>query len=138
MKKICALLVTVVMVFSLVGCGKISYSDIVGEWTTQSIDGTSVEEYAKKLGTTVAMAASNMTIKDDDTIVMTNAVTSATYKYVRKSNGIEVMQEGSDTILMSMKFDDDAKTFTYQLDMGNKVIMTIVMKKGTTDLTAEK
>lgn len=138
MKKVLAFMLVAVMTVSLVGCGEISYDDITGDWTTKTVNGKSVEEYAKELGTTVEMSATNMQITDDDKLVVTNAVTSANYVYERKSNGIEVKEEGKDDILFSMVYDSDAKTFSYQMDLGNGQMMTIVMEKGKVDFSASK
>ena len=82
----------VALVVCLVGCGEIPYENITGDWTTKSMDGKSVAEYAAALGTTAEMAAMNMEIKDDNTLVATNAASSQTYQYERKSDGIEVKQ----------------------------------------------
>lgn len=138
MKKILAFVLAAVMSVSLVGCGEISYDDITGDWTTKTVNGKSVAEYAKELGTTVDMAATNMQITNDDKMVVTNAVTSANYVYERKSNGIEVKEEGKDDILFSMEYDSDAKTFSYQMDLGDGQTMTIVMEKGKVDFSASK
>lgn len=135
MKRVFAVVAAVVMVFSLVGCGEISYDDITGDWTTKTVNGKSVEEYAKSLNVDKSQAATNMTIKDDDTMVSSSAAATQNFTYERKSDGIEVKQEGSDTILMSMKYDKDAKTLTYEVDLGSQK-MTVVMEKGKTDLTA--
>lgn len=135
MKKIIALVAAVVMMFSLVGCGEISYDDITGDWTTKTVDGMTVEEYAASLGVDISQAATNMTIKDDDTIVSTSSAASQTLTYERRSNGIEVKEQGKDTILMSMTYDKDAKTFSYEVDLGGTK-MKIVMEKGKADLTA--
>ena len=136
MKKVLAFMLVAVMTVSLVGCGEISYDDITGDWTTKTVNDKSVEEYAKELGTTVEMAATNIQITDDDKLVVTNAVTSANYVYERKSNGIEVKEEGKDDILFSMVYDSDAKTFSYQMDLGDGQMMTIVMEKGKVDFAA--
>lgn len=135
-KKVLAFVLAAVMTVSLVGCGEISYDDITGDWTTKTVNDKSVEEYAKALGTTVEMAATNMQITDDDKLVVTNAATSANYVYERKSNGIEVKEEGKDDILFSMVYDSDAKTFSYQMDLGDGQMLTIVMEKGKVDFTA--
>lgn len=135
-KKVLAFVLAAVMTVSLVGCGEISYDDITGDWTTKSINGTSVAEYAESLGTTVEMAATNMQITEDDKLVATNAAASANYVYERKSNGIEVKEEGKDEILFSMVYDSDAKTFSYQMDLGEGQMLTIVMEKGKIDFPA--
>jgi uncharacterized lipoprotein YehR (DUF1307 family) len=136
MKKVLALIFAVVMAISLVGCGEISYDDITGEWTTKTIGDQTAEEYAEAYGTTVSMVASNFTITDDEKLVVANASASAEYVYERKSNGIEVKEEGKDDVLFSMTYDEDTQTFSYQVDTGNGTV-TYVLEKGTTNLTAE-
>lgn len=134
-KKVLVFVLTAVMMVTFVGCGKVSYEDITGDWTTKTVNGKSVEEYAKELNTTKEMAATNMQISDDDKIVVTNAVTSANYVYERKTDGIEVKEEGNDEVLLSMVYDSDAKTFTYQMDLGDGQMLTIVLEKGKVDFS---
>lgn len=135
MKKAIALVATVVMVFSLAGCGAISYDDITGDWTTKSVDGKSIDEYAQSLGVDKSQVATNMTIKDDDTIECSSATVTEKYTYERKSNGFEVKKEGSDEIFMSVTYNESDKTLSYQVNPGTGVV-TIVLEKGKADFTA--
>lgn len=135
MKKVLALMLVAVMAVGLVGCGEISYDDITGDWTTKTVNGMSVDDYAASLGVSPAQVATNMTITDDDKIVATSATASQNYVYERKADGIEVKEEGKDDILFSMAYDTNAKTFSYKLDIGNGQTMTIVLEKGKADLT---
>jgi uncharacterized lipoprotein YehR (DUF1307 family) len=135
-KRILALMIVTVMAIGLVGCGEISYDDITGDWTTKTIDGKTLEEYADSYGTTAAMVASNFTITDEDKVTIKNASVSGTYDYERKSNGIEVKEEGKEDILFSMTYDSETKTFTYKVDAGTGAV-TCVLEKGTTDLTED-
>lgn len=135
MKKVLALMLVAVMAVGLVGCGEISYDDITGDWTTKTVNGMSVDDYATSLGVSPAQVATNMTITDDDKIVATSATASQNYVYERKADGIEVKEEGKDDILFSMAYDTNAKTFSYKLDIGNGQTMTIVLEKGKADLT---
>lgn len=135
MKKVLALMLVAVMAVGLVGCGEISYDDITGDWTTKTVNGMSVDDYATSLGVSPAQVVTNMTITDDDKIVATSATASQNYVYERKADGIEVKEEGKDDILFSMAYDTNAKTFSYKLDTGNGQTMTIVLEKGKADLT---
>lgn len=135
MKKVLALMLVAVMAVGLVGCGEISYDDITGDWTTKTVNGMSVDDYATSLGVSPTQVATNMTITDDDKIVATSATASQNYVYERKADGIEVKEEGKDDILFSMAYDTNAKTFSYKLDIGNGQTMTIVLEKGKADLT---
>lgn len=137
MKQIMALMLAVAMAAGLVGCGEIPYEDILGDWTSKTINDQSLEEYAAMVGVTPADAAVNMSFTDDNKLAVTNATASQNYVYERKSDGVEVKEEGKDDILFSMKYDDGAKTLTYQMDLGNGQMMTIVMEKGTTDFSKD-
>jgi uncharacterized lipoprotein YehR (DUF1307 family) len=135
-KKVLALILVAGMAVGLAGCGEISYDDITGDWTTKTIDGKSVAEYADSYGTTVAMAASNFTITAEDKVTIKNASVSGTYDYERKSNGIEVKEEGKEDILFSMTYDSETNTLSYKVDAGTGSV-TCVLEKGTTDLTED-
>ena len=135
MKKVLALMLVAVMAVGLVGCGEISYDDITGDWTTKTVNGMSIDDYAASVGVSPAQVTTNMTITDDDKIVVTNVTASQNYVYERKADGIEVKEEGKDDILFSMAYDTNAKTFSYKLDTGNGQTMTIVLEKGKADLT---
>lgn len=132
-KTILVLAMAFAMTVGVTGCGEISYDAITGDWTTKSINGKSVEEYAASLNTTADMAAMNMEIRDDGSLVAQNAAASQTYVYERKSDGIEVKEEGKDAILFSMAYDENEKTLSYQMDLGNSQMMTFVMEKGKVD-----
>lgn len=133
-KKIISLMITVVMAAGLTACA-VSYGDITGEWTTKSINDETPAEYAKNLGVTEDQVVTNMKITDDDKLVVSNATTTSTFDYERKSNGIEVKEEGKEEILFSMELDKDSRTLTYKYDLGNGQILTMVMGEGTADLT---
>lgn len=134
-KRILALVMAAAMAFCLVGCGEIPYEEITGEWTTKTLDGTPVEEYAKNLNVTKAEVASNITIERDGKMTIANSSASRNYTYERKSNGIEVMEEGKDEVVFSMGYDSSAKTFSYMVDFQNGQSMGIVMERGKTDFS---
>lgn len=136
-KKLACMLLVAVMMISLVGCGEISYDDIKGDWTATKIGGMTTEEYAAALGATVDMAGVNVTISEDDKITFINAAGEQTYDYERRSNGIEVKEEGKDEIYMSMTYDEEKKTLTYKVKIGTEEL-EYVLEKGTTDLTPQQ
>lgn len=135
MKKAMVLATAAVMMFSMAGCGEISYDDITGDWTVKTIDGKAIEEYAAAAGVDKAQVTSNMTITDDDKLVTANATDTGNYVYERMSDGLVVKEEGSDKVLFTLQYDADAKTLSYQLDLGTGTQVPVVMEKGKADLT---
>lgn len=139
MRKIISILMVAVFVLAMTGCGEISYDKITGAWTVATIDGKTVEEYAMENGYDPNQTGANWTIKEDDTMSQQTAAVSQNFLYERKSNGMELYANNDvnkKTIIMSMVYDEEADTLTYQMDLGSGTPTTIVMKKGTTQLTA--
>ncbi|MCI7502840.1 MAG: hypothetical protein MSA76_04155 [Clostridium sp.] len=134
MKKIVSAVLVFVMMLSLVGCG-ISYDDIKGDWTAKTINGKTVDEYAASHGVDPSLATVNVNITEDDKLTITNANHETKYDYVRRSNGIEVKEEGKDEVYMTMLYDEDKKTLTYKVDLGNGQTEEYVLEKGKADLT---
>ena len=114
----------------LVGCGEISKSDIVGDWTVDTVNGMSLADYAASLGLTEGQVVTNLTIRDDDTMVSESALSSDEFDIERKADGFEVKQKGKSEIFMSVKYDADAQTLTYSVEDGQGGTVTQVMKKG--------
>ena len=134
MKKIVSAVLVFVMMLSLVGCG-ISYDDIKGDWTAKTINGKTVDEYAASLGVDPSLVTVNVNITEDDKLTITNANNETKYDYVRRSNGLEVKEEGKDEVYMTMLYDEDKKTLTYKVDLGNGQTEEYVLEKGKADLT---
>ena len=134
MKKIVSAVLVFVMMLSLAGCG-ISYDDIKGDWTAKTINGMTVDEYAASLSVDPSLVTVNVNITEDDKLTITNANHETKYDYVRRSNGIEVKEEGKDEVYMTMLYDEDKKTLTYKVDLGNGQKMEFVLEKGKADLT---
>ena len=97
MKKFLTMALVFVMMFSMVGCG-ISYSDITGDWTAKTINGKSIDEYAASLGCDPSQATVNVNITDNDKLTITSTNGSQKFDYERRSNGIELKEEGKDTV----------------------------------------
>lgn len=134
MKKIVSAVLVFVMMLSLAGCG-ISYDDIKGDWTAKTINGKTVDEYAASRGVDPSLATVNVNITEDDKLTITNANNETKYDYVRRSNGLEVKEEGKDEVYMTMLYDKDKKTLTYKVDLGNGQTEEYVLEKGKADLT---
>ena len=135
MKKIVSAVLVFVMMLSLAGCG-ISYDDINGDWTAKTINGMTIDEYAASLGVDPSQATVNVNITEDDTLTITSTNGSQKFDYERRSNGIELKEEGKDEIYMSMTYDKDKKTLTYKMDLGNGQTMEVVLEKGKADITS--
>lgn len=135
MKKIVSAVLVFVMMLSLAGCG-ISYDDIKGDWTAKTINGMTIDEYAASLGVDPSQATVNVNITEDDTLTITSTNGSQKFDYERRSNGIELKEEGKDEIYMSMTYDEDKKTLTYKMDLGNGQTMEVVLEKGKADITS--
>ena len=134
MKKIVSAVLVFVMMLSLAGCG-ISYDDIKGDWTAKTINGKTVDEYAASLSVDPSLVTVNVNITEDDKLTITNANNETKYDYVRRSNGLEVKEEGKDEVYMTMLYDEDKKTLTYKVDLGNGQMQEYVLEKGNADLT---
>lgn len=135
MKKFLTMALVFVMMFSMVGCG-ISYSDITGDWTAKTINGKSIDEYVASLGCDPSQATVNVNITDNDKLTITSTNGSQKFDYERRSNGIELKEEGKDTVYMSMSYNKDDKTLSYKMDLGNNNIMEVVLEKGKADITS--
>lgn len=135
MKKIVSAVLVFVMMLSLAGCGAISYDDIKGDWTAKTINGKTVDEYAASLSVDPSLVTVNVNITEDDKLTITNANNETKYDYVRRSNGLEVKEEGKDEVYMTMLYDEDKKTLTYKVDLGNGQMQEYVLEKGKADLT---
>lgn len=138
MKKIAkitsAIMMTFVMILSIAGCG-LDMSKVKGDWTLNTINGQSLEEYAAGYGTTAAACAVNMTVNDKD-VVIANTASSQTYSIQVKSNGFEVLNPSDNkTVFMSVTYDASAETLSYSLSDG-QTEQKFVFKKGTADLAA--
>lgn len=135
MKKLMALVMSVVMLIACTACsGGIDISKIKGDWTISTVNGTDTEEYFASQGVTdAAQAHGNLTINDDGTLTVTNNVGSTTYNYEKRSNGVEVKQDGQ--VILSFAYDSSADTLTYAITDGTNT-NTFVYVKGTYDFAA--
>ena len=129
-KKLLSFLLVGAMAACLTACGTVE-KDVEGDWTTDTINGKPVADWAAEKGTNVAGAASNMNVKSGK-ITVTNSAMSQTYDAEYKSNGFEVKSNG--TVVMSIAYDSSAKTLSYKVNVNGEE-NTYVMKKGTTDLS---
>lgn len=135
MKKLMALVMTVVMLIACTACsGGIDISKIKGDWTISTVNGTDTEEYFASQGITdPAQAHGNVTINDDGTLIVTNNAGSLTYNYEKRANGVEVKQDGK--LILSFAYDSSADTLTYAVTDGTNT-NTFVYVKGAYDFAA--
>ena len=129
-KLLVGLMAVAMMSMVLVGCGSVQ-KQVDGDWTTSTINGKSVEEYAAEVGTNAAGAASNLSIKDGKATVSNSAMTM-NYDVEYKSDRAEVKQDGN--VVLTLTYNKDADTLSYKVDV-NGTTNEYVMKKGTTDLS---
>ena len=135
MKKVVALVMTVVMLIACTACsGGIDINKIKGDWTISTVNGMDAEEYFASQGITdPAQAHGNLTINDDGTLIVTNSAGSITYEYDKRANGVEVSQDGQ--VVLSFAYDSSADTLTYTVTNGT-ITLSMVYVKGTYDFAA--
>ncbi|MEE3467639.1 MAG: hypothetical protein VZQ83_04295 [Eubacterium sp.] len=132
-----ALAIGVLSCVCLVGCGAISMDDIKGDWTTDTMDGQALADYAAANGIADAgMLVSNWTIKDDKTLISENVTGTLEFDMELKSNGFELKQKGQSDIYCSVLFDKDAGTLSFDTKDANGGTVKCVMKKGKGELSA--
>jgi len=125
-----ALAIGVLSCVCLVGCGAISMDDIKGDWTTDTMNGKSVEDFAAENGLAVGMVISNWTIKDDKTLISENVTGTLEFDMELKANGFELKQKGQSDIYCSVLFDKDKGTLSFDTKDANGGTVKCVMKKG--------
>ncbi len=136
-KMALALAIGVLSCVCLVGCGAISMDDIKGDWTTDTMDGQSLEDYAAANGiASPGTLVSNWTIKDDKTLVSENVTGTLEFDMELKSNGFELKQKGQKDIYCSVLFDKDAGTLSFDTTDASGKKIKLVMKKGKGDIEA--
>ena len=127
MKKLVVVVLAVAMMaMCMVGCGSVQ-KDVDGDWTTSTINGQNLSDYAAATGQTVGQCTNNWTIKDGK-MTVNSVLGSANMDVDYKSNGIDCKENG--TISFSCLYDKDAKTLTYKSNVGGTEY-TFVMVKGT-------
>ena len=136
-KMALALAIGVLSCVCLVGCGAISMDDIKGDWTTDTMDGKSLEDYAAATGVgSAGMLVSNWTIKDDKTLVSENVSGTLELEMELKSNGFELKQKGQKDVYCSVLFDKDKGTLSFDQTDATGATIKIVMKKGKGEIDA--
>ena len=136
-KMALALAIGVLSCVCLVGCGAISMDDIKGDWTTDTMDGKSLEDYAAATGVgSAGMLVSNWTIKDDKTLISENVSGTLELEMELKSNGFELKQKGQKDVFCSVLFDKDKGTLSFDQKDATGATIKIVMKKGKGEIEA--
>lgn len=139
-KKVLAVVLLGIMVFSLTACG-LDMSKVKGEWTLSTVNGKAIDEYASQLeanGIPTFTAFINYEITDKKfkaiSLDGSGNEQSSEYDIKVKSNGFECMT--GDTILMSVLYDDKASTLSYKVKVGDQEL-EYKLVKGKTDLQAK-
>lgn len=129
-KKLALVLVAaMVMGMCLVGCGSVQ-KDVDGDWTLDKVNGQAVADWASANGMDVTLANMNMNVKDGKATV-TNYQGTVTYDVEYKSNGFEVMQNGS--VAFSVAYNKDAQSLSYKFNL-NGTEFSYDLKKGTSEI----
>ena len=135
-KLFSAMLMIVVLVFSLTGCG-VDMSKMKGDWKVKTVDGKSVAEYAEAKGINQFLVLKNVNITDEKITVKmfdSEKEVSETYNVTKKSNGIEGRTDAHK--------DEKNPDITFEL-LDNGTLKTkytdaeVIYEKGTIDLKAE-
>ena len=134
-KLLSAMLMIVVLVFSLTGCG-VDMSKVKGDWKLKTFDGKTVEDY---LNNNQSYIGQNVTITDKEikySYIEGGQVVTKTYETTVKSNGVEGYANKDDkSPAVSFKPVDG------NLQMDGKgpdgKVITLVFEKGTRDLQKE-
>ena len=136
-KRVLAVVLLGVMIFSLTACG-VDMSKIKGDWTLSTVGGKSLEEYAAASGVGVWATMTNYNITDDKitTDILnpdgsgSHMSTSLTLK--KRSNGVEGYS--GDTLACSLIYDEKADTLTMKMGADEASAIAFVFKKGKADL----
>ena len=127
MKKLVVVVLAVAMMtMCMVACGTVQ-KDVDGDWTTSTINGQSLEDWAASTGQTVGACTTNWTVKDGK-MTAVSALGNATMEVEYKSNGFEAKENGS--IAFSVAYNKDAQTLSYKVNVAGTEY-DYVMKKGT-------
>ena len=136
-KVVSALLLVVVMMLSLTGCG-IDMDKIKGQWTCSTIGGKDLDTLAAEKGINKAYLVTNYTITDKDITSDTlnpdgsGAHLSGTYTIKQRSNGIEGYQ--GDKVALSLIYDEKADTLTMKIGTDEASAVAYVFVKGNTNI----
>lgn len=132
--RILAIVMTFALIISCAACNAIDINKIKGNWTLDSVNGSSLAEAAATNGIAEYQQACNLTITDTEITSATYAA-SQTFTFEKGADGIQVKQDGQ--VIMAYAYDAAADTLTSKVDTGSNVV-TFVYKKGTYDIEGAK
>ncbi len=141
LKIMAAVVLVAAMVFSIASCG-VDMNKIKGDWTVSTVEGKSPLDYAKENGgETMVFALLNYTITEtqftEKLLDISGEGQSKTYDIAVKSNGFEVMNDGS--VDRSVAYDDKADSLSFRTNVNTddgKKVVTVVLKRGSADIDA--
>lgn len=132
MKKIKKIMSVVLIMAAVVvcctACG-LDMSKVKGDWTLDTMGGKTMKQLGEEADCDPWLYFLNATVTDDSfTVTSTNG--TQTFKIQVKDNGFECLDD-SGNIYMSVKYDSDKNTLTYQAAGADGNPVDIVLKKGT-------
>ena len=136
-KVMAAMLLVVVMMFSLTACG-IDMNKVKGDWTCTSIGGKDIATLAAEKGVYQAYLVTNYTITDNDIKADSlnpdgsGAHVTGTYTLKKRSNGVEGYL--GDQVVISLIYDEKADTLTMKVGIDEASAVAYVFTKGNTNL----
>ncbi len=116
-KLVLVLVAAMLMGLCLVGCGV--EKDVLGEWKVTKINGQTPEEVAAANGVTVDDLMMVFKFESDKASLIGKSG-SQEYKPAYKADGVELKKD--DNIVMTLRYDKDAKTLEFQFDNGSVYI----------------
>ena len=127
MKKFVAVvLVVCAMAMALTACGAVDMKKLSGEWTIQTINGKSPEDYAAELGVSVNLVNKNYTLTEK-TFTFKAADGQTECPVEARSNGFNFTLMG---VTGGCEYDEKADTLKYGIN--NDVW---VLKRGSSDIS---
>jgi len=137
-KKLIAVVLMGVMMFSLTACG-VDMDKVKGDWTLSTVGGKSLEETAAAMGQQSLFLSENVNITDKnittDFIQADGTHYGDTFDLKQRANGVEGYK--GDTLAMSLAFDEKANTLTMKVGADEASAVAYVFVKGKKDLDAE-
>lgn len=113
-KVLSLVLVLALVMATLTACGGIDVSKIKGDWKVSTINDVDTDAFAEAQEADVNLFRGGLTITDKQVTVI-NAVSSTTFDFEVRANGIEAIQDG--VVVLSLAYDENAQTLTMQQDM---------------------
>ncbi len=126
-KRLAVVLMICAMAFAMTACGEIDMDKIKGDWTIQTINGKTPEEYAAENGVDVYLVNKNYTLTDK-TFTIKEAGGQVECPIEVCSNGFNFTLAGAKG---GCEYDEKAGTLKYGINSD-----VWILKKGTSDITA--